>query len=198
MKQVVFAVFLIAMASLTGCLNEEDSSEDDEVIDLINSYSSPQTSFVKVDDGADGQWIDNDGVAEYVFCTIEGYQDLNGDGNKIYCDMDGHYDPYVPQIRVIKEGNLITIECIRNEDHSNCHGGYSSAYVLLTSIEGLRELIYCKLFDKSYGSKLFRTCEVTLTFEPAFFEVSGSTHYFGKESSDEYPDYYSNVVIRVF
>ena len=28
MKQVVFAVFLLAMASLTGCLNEEDSTSD--------------------------------------------------------------------------------------------------------------------------------------------------------------------------
>ena len=33
MKQVVFAVFLLAMASLTGCLNEEDSPVDDKTDD---------------------------------------------------------------------------------------------------------------------------------------------------------------------
>jgi hypothetical protein len=70
MKQVVFAVILIAMASLTGCLNEEDSpvddktddspsdttednsDTDDELIDPVGGnggYTPPETASVKLD-----------------------------------------------------------------------------------------------------------------------------------------------------
>ena len=39
MKQVVFAVFLLAMASLTGCLNEEDSPVDEKTDTTDDSTS---------------------------------------------------------------------------------------------------------------------------------------------------------------
>jgi len=43
MKQVVFAVFLLAMASLTGCLNEEDSSVDDTTDDTTSDTTEDNT-----------------------------------------------------------------------------------------------------------------------------------------------------------
>ena len=78
MKQVVFAVLLMAMASLTGCLNEEDSSvddktddspsdttednsdTDDELIDPVGTdggYTPPDESSIRMDQGQRGYWL---------------------------------------------------------------------------------------------------------------------------------------------
>jgi len=43
MKQIVFAVFLIAMASLTGCLNEEDDESQ-------SSYNPNKNSSIRIPD----------------------------------------------------------------------------------------------------------------------------------------------------
>ena len=43
MKQVVFAVFLLAMASLTGCLNEEDDESQ-------SSYNPNKNSSIRIPD----------------------------------------------------------------------------------------------------------------------------------------------------
>ena len=86
MKQVIFAIALLAMASLTGCLTDDESSvdentdtiddstsdttddtKDDELIDPVGEvggHISPKTSTIKVDSGIQGNWYCEDG--EYV------------------------------------------------------------------------------------------------------------------------------------
>ena len=89
MKQVVFAIALLAMASLTGCLNTDDTSvdentdttedntdttqddtdttddtKDDELIDPVGSsggYSPPDKANITVDSGGDTSWVAKDG-----------------------------------------------------------------------------------------------------------------------------------------
>ena len=207
MKQVVFAVFLLAMASLTGCLNEDDSSDtnSEDLIDPINAYEPPQISSIMVDYGYQGvldcgESGNNDTECEYIPCTNQGYQDVDADGDTEYCDIDGHRN-YGPQVIVTKMGNKVTIECIKSESGEYCKDG-EQAYLIFTSIEGLQEMIYCNMRDDWYDENdeyqhLFHKCEVTLRFEPASFEISSSMHYFGYKTSYE-PDYYSSVVFRVF
>ena len=214
MKQVVLAVFLIAMASLTGCLNEDEPSDDtdsEDLIDPINAYEPPQISSIMVDYGYQGvldcEWVSSDDgngtseeeVCEYIPCTKQGYQDVDGDGNSEYCDIDGHSNSG-PQVIVTKIGNKVAIECIKSESGDNCKSN-DYAYLIFTSIEGLQERIYCNMRDDWYDAGeyqyLFHTCEATLGFEPASFEISSSVHYFGYKTSYE-PDYYSYVVFRVF
>ena len=101
MKQVVFAIALLAMASLTGCLNTEDSpvdenidttddstsdttednsdttddTKDDELIEPVGTnggYSPPENSDIRVDSGVRGYWIYEPDM-EYVLCTKQGY-----------------------------------------------------------------------------------------------------------------------------
>ena len=207
MKQVVFAVFLIAMASLTGCLDEDEPSDtnSEDLIDPINAYEPPQISSIMVDNGYQGFWEGcNDGnndttECEYIPCTKQGYHDADGDGDNEYCDLDGHYNGG-PQVIVNKIGNKVTIECIKSDNLEHCKGG-SSAYLIFTSIEGLQEMIYCYMAEEQYDQDtgesryLFHMCEATLGFEPASFEISSSSYYFGNYDSS---DYYGNVVFRVF
>ena len=49
MKQVVFAIALLAMASLTGCLNTEDAPVD-ENIDTTDDSTSDTTEDTKDDE----------------------------------------------------------------------------------------------------------------------------------------------------
>tara|TARA_B100002052_G_scaffold44789_1_gene37525 strand:+ start:460 stop:1365 length:906 start_codon:yes stop_codon:yes gene_type:complete len=49
MKQVIFAIALLAMASLTGCLTDDDSSVDDNT-DTINDSTSDTTEDTKDDE----------------------------------------------------------------------------------------------------------------------------------------------------
>ncbi|SVD13400.1 uncharacterized protein METZ01_LOCUS366254, partial [marine metagenome] len=66
MKQVVFAVFLLAMASLTGCLNEEDSPVDEKTDTTDDSTSdttedntdTTQDDTDTTDDTEDDELID--------------------------------------------------------------------------------------------------------------------------------------------
>ena len=93
MKQVVFAVLLMAMASLTGCLNGDDSpvdenidttddstsdttednsdttddTKDDELIEPVGTdggYTPPENSNIRVDYGVTGQWEYDEGSDE--------------------------------------------------------------------------------------------------------------------------------------
>ena len=101
MKQVVFAIALLAMASLTGCLNTEDSpvdenidttddstsdttednsdttedTKDDELIEPVGTdggYTPPEDSSIRMDSGQRGYWIYHPD-SEYVLCTKQGY-----------------------------------------------------------------------------------------------------------------------------
>ena len=79
MKQVVFAIALLAMASLTGCLNTDDTSVDentdttsdgtnqDETINPVGSgggYSPPETANISWEEGegtTEIHWVAKDG-----------------------------------------------------------------------------------------------------------------------------------------
>ena len=72
MKQVVFAIALLAMASLTGCLNTDDTSvdentdttsdttQDDGLIEPVGvtGYTPPDKANITVDSG---RWVAKDG-----------------------------------------------------------------------------------------------------------------------------------------
>ena len=157
MKQVVFAVILIAMASLTGCLNEEDTSvddttddttsdttedntdtkddtKDDELIDPVGAeggYTPPENSDIRVDSGVSGYWEGNNGgtaPGEWIACTEQGWFRTEG-GYDLYCDLDHRYDKG-PQVWVNKTGQIVTIECIkdhRQDEGYTCKDAYVSS-----------------------------------------------------------------------
>jgi len=199
MKQVVFVIGLIAMVSLTGCLGfgEEDVVDGDELVNPTDAYSPPEASTIMVDYGLSGYWDcdngNNNSECEYRACTQHGWHDIDGDGDREYCDIDGH-ENYGPQIIVKKIGNKITVECIKSEDGRYCKGS-ESAYLIFTSIEGLQEMIYCDMRD-AYNSDVFvfHKCEATLGFEPVSFEISDSLYAFDYSGYD----YYNYVSFRVF
>ena len=63
MKQVVFAIALLAMASLTGCLNGDDSSVDDKTDDTTSDTTEDNTDTTQddtdtTDDTKDDELID--------------------------------------------------------------------------------------------------------------------------------------------
>ena len=210
MKQIFFAVILIAMTSFTGCLGfgEEDPDED-ELINPIDAYEPPQASTIMVDYGITGV-IENcddngnnntgDNCDDYFTpCISHGWYDIDNNGNYEYCDIDGHQNNG-PQVIVKKVGNKITIECISTWEERYCKNNSGYAYVIFTSIEGLKEMIVCDMFEEYYDGEewqpMFLKCEATLGFEPASFEISSSRSYFS--SYDNGYDYYNNVVFRVF
>jgi len=111
MKQVVFAVLLLAMASLTGCLNEEDppvdektdttddstsdttdDTKDDELIDPVGTNGDitiPEDSSIFIDSyGEPGKW-ECDGIGEDKVCNYVYY---NKDAFVIDFDEDGTLD----------------------------------------------------------------------------------------------------------
>lgn len=174
MKQVIFAITLIAMVSLTGCLGfgEEEGTDGDSLINPTDAYSPPQFSTIMVDSGTNGYWDcenNNNNSCVYIPCTKQGYQDLNGDGNAYeYCDIDGHYNDG-PQVIIKKMGNQISIECIKNYENNYCRN-YDEYTFTFRSIEGLEERIYCRMiFDEWNNNErfvYFNTCQATLGFEP--------------------------------
>ena len=108
MKQVIFAIALLAMASLTGCLNGDDSSvdenidttddstsdttedtKDDELIEPVGQsggYTTPEDSSIFMDShGAFGGW-DCTGDGKDKVCN---YDFNNDDGFKEYYNDDG-------------------------------------------------------------------------------------------------------------
>jgi len=92
MKQVVFAVFLIAMASLTGCLNEEDSSDTtiytpskNSIISLPNLEFYKNGNTVTSNCKSSGSWDDYiltiADTNSNVIWTLNGYQHFNNNGD---------------------------------------------------------------------------------------------------------------------
>ena len=112
MKQVVFAVILMAMASLTGCLNGDDSSDttedntdtkDDGTIEPVGQsggYTPPETANITVDsdDEKSGgiEWVAKDGHRITTSCLYvsEGYGYslviYDSDDRVIYVGNDEH------------------------------------------------------------------------------------------------------------
>jgi len=123
MKQVVFAVFLLAMASLTGCLNEEDSSDttEDNTIEPTGQsggYTPPEDSSVFIDYGEPGWWScdeedDEDcEYAEYIFAESDGWRER--ENGYTYYDTDNITNQLKFQGWVNKTGNTVTIEGFYN------------------------------------------------------------------------------------
>ncbi len=155
MKQVVFAIAMLAMASLTGCLNTEDSpvdenidttddstsdttednsdttddTKEDELIEPVGvtGYTPPENSNIRMDYGAFGAQINPSNDYSYWYdCEEQGWYVAPQDsGQYFYCDLDYHYDNG-PQIWVNKTGKIVTIECIKNHLGDKCKNYYLS------------------------------------------------------------------------
>ena len=198
MKQVVFAIALLAMASLTGCLNTEDSpvdenidttddstsdttednsdttddTKDDELIEPVGTdggYTPPENSNIRVDKGVIGYWT-YDEPFEFVDCTTQGYTERI-DWNYVYCDLDSHQD-YGPQVWVNKTGKTITVECIKHYEGDYCKDHsteYYGAWFVFTSAEGFQERIYVDLSTyREWYDESDTYQSVTVFFEPEF------------------------------
>jgi len=144
MKQVVFAVFLMTMASLTGCLNEEDSSDttedntdtkDDGLIDPVGQI--PEESSIFIDShGESGEWDCNgdgeDRVCNYVYYNKDAfvsYFHKNGTLNGIYyTDSDGIENSIDFNGWVNKTGNTVTIEGLKYPDRGPIVDIYTEWY----------------------------------------------------------------------
>ena len=176
MKQVVFAIALLAMASLTGCLNTDDTSVDEntdttddntddgtiEPVGQSGGHTPPENSDVRVDNGYTGHWIEtspDSNYFEWIACSKQGYSIKIGDKTPLYCDLDERQD-LGAQTWVNKTGNTVTIECIRhiegNEQYS-CKDRYVDngefvqigAHIVFTSVEGFQERVYITLSETS-------------------------------------------------
>ena len=83
MKQVVFAVFLLAMASLTGCLNKEDSPVDDKTDDSTSDTIEPvgETNLTNLEKRISELELDVDKLKENLAEVQEDLDNkLNNDG----------------------------------------------------------------------------------------------------------------------
>ena len=100
MKQVVFAVILMAMASLTGCLNTEDSPVD-ENIDTTDDSTSDTTedNSDTTDDTKDDELIEPVGTTGYT------------PPDKANITIDTHSSNSSRNEWVAKDGNQITTSC---------------------------------------------------------------------------------------
>jgi hypothetical protein len=175
MKQVVFAVLLMAMASLTGCLNTDDTSVDentdttsdnnDGLIDPVEvtGYTPPENSDVRVDNGYSGHWIETNpdsSYFEWIACSKQGYSiKIRADRDPLYCDLDERQD-IGAQTWVNKTGNTVTVECIKDIQGKIsyvCKDAYASsndytllgAHILFTSVEGFQEKTFVTLSQTS-------------------------------------------------
>jgi len=176
MKQVVFAIALLAMASLTGCLNTDDTSVDentdttsdntgntnqDGTIDPVGSgggYSPPENSNVRVDNGFTGYWVKNtsSNYYDWVACSKQGYSISVGEDSNLYCDIDERQDRGA-QTWVNKTGNYVTVECIKSsvpneacKDRSTNYNGnfyITGVHIIFTSIEGFQERTFVTLAE---------------------------------------------------
>lgn len=144
MKQVIFAIALLAMASLTGCLTDDESSVDETtdttsdntgntndnsndntdsgdggMIDPVGSnggHTPPENSDVRVDNGYTGHWIETNPTSSYFEWIACSKQ---GYSIKIGDRTPAYCDlderqDLGAQTWVNKTGNTVTIECIRH------------------------------------------------------------------------------------
>ena len=124
MKQVVFAVFLLAMASLTGCLNEEDSSDttednsdtDDGLIDPVGQIPDDSSIFIDnpYESASMGSWecgenLDGDYNCDFVYHGSDHFG-ITESGNPAYFDADVITTDFFFNGWVNKTGKTVTIE----------------------------------------------------------------------------------------
>ena len=169
MKQVVFAVFLLAMASLTGCLNEEDSPVDektDTTDDSISDTTEDNTDTTQddtdtTDDTKDDELIEPVG-------TDGGYTPPE----TANITVDSNRDAWVA-----KNGHRITTSCLDMAEDSQRN------FVIFDSDD---RIIYLANNQYDYGAS---TCgsydqiviDVTLGPEPV--KVGKSYNYAETENS---------------
>ena len=132
MKQVVFAIALLAMASLTGCLNTEDSPVD-ENIDTTDDSTSDTTedNTDTTEDNTDTTQDDtkDDELIEPVG-TDGGYTPPATANITVFTSMDDEG----ANNWIAKDGNRITTSCYRTNDTLEI---YDSEMNLIYSVNGI-------------------------------------------------------------
>ncbi len=151
MKQVVFAVLLMAMASLTGCLNGDDSpvdenidttddstsdttednsdttddTKEDELIEPVGTdggYTPPENSDISVDYGYSGYWVET-AINSNEFEWVA----CTKQGYSIIIEDSTRYcdlderQDVGAQTWVNKTGNTVTVECIKYKGQQEEH-----------------------------------------------------------------------------
>ena len=177
MKQVIFAIALLAMASLTGCLTDDESSVD-ETTDTTsdntgNTNDNSDTSQDNTDSG-DGGMIDpvgTDGVTipedSSIFMDSHeafGGWDCTGDGKDKVCNYDFHNDDGF-------------------KEHYNVDGALS--YVSYHDSDGIGN-------DIDFNGWVNKTGN-TVTIETLKYPDRGPTIYYDQDSSIHTHYYYRYV-----
>ena len=154
MKQVVFAIALLAMASLTGCLNTDDTSvdentdtTDDSTSDTTEDNTDTKDDTDTTDDTKDDELIEpvgtNGGYSPPENSNIRMDSGVRYivENNEIFeCTKQGYedlvgdgYEVYCdldyhsdngPQVWVNKTGKTITVECIASKPNQSQYGSY--------------------------------------------------------------------------
>jgi len=143
MKQVIFAIALLAMASLTGCLNTEDSPVD-ENIDTTDDSTSDTTEDTKDDE-----------LIEPVGQT--GYTPPEKANITVY-DVDGEMNDNW----VAKDGHRITTSCI-----NGLHPENDNSFLIFDSEDNLIYAGNSKEDYRAYEQGCGVWFDITLGPEPA-------------------------------
>ena len=173
MKQVVFAIALLAMASLTGCLNTDDTSVDDdnEMLDPVGQVEIPEDSSIFMDStGQPGKWNcighDADRECNYEYFANDHFENnYNDDGVLIsisYRDSDGIKNSINFNGWVNKTGNSVTIEGLKYPDRGPIVNGYYNG--------GYRYDYY------NTNAPLSNTCNIGYECQIIFYGHSGLTY----------------------
>ena len=162
MKQVVFAVLLMAMASLTGCLNTEDSSVD-ENIDTTDDSTSDTTedNLDTTEDTKEDELIEPVGVT--------GYTPPETANMTVYVEGDS-------SVWVSKNSHQIQTSCILGVATGN-----TSKVLIYDSDDRVIFIAYSQYVEGAYydshcsdGLRI----DITLGPEPAKVEFDGGKNEF--------------------
>ena len=140
MKQVIFAIALLAMASLTGCLNTDDTSVDDdnEMLDPVGQVEIPENSSIFMDSvGQSGKWNctgnEADRVCNYEYYANDHFENEYDDNGYLryirYRDSDGIQNSIDFNGWVNKTGNSVTIEGLYFPDRGPVVSSYSDEQI---------------------------------------------------------------------
>ena len=219
MKQVVFAIALLAMASLTGCLNTDDTSVDentdttsdnnDGLIDPVDGVTIPKDSSIFMDSmGSSVSWDcsytgDEDGVCGYEYITADGFISTYNDDETLryiqYKDSDGITNQLDFNGWVNKTGKTVTIESLNYPDRASNLVQYN--------YDGDGEIYYTE-YQHHYGPRFVTSscnggadCEITfygnggLTYN-GFFTMSEMQYWnYDTDNSRVYVHYYVPITL---
>ena len=158
MKQVIFAISLLAMASLTGCLTDDESSVDDET-DTTSDTTEDNTDTTQddtdtTDDTKDDELIDPVG-------SSGGYSPP--DKANITVDSGGDTS------WVAKDGKRITTSCLDTERYS------------IVVYDTDDRIIYLANEDDDYGASYcgYESITIDVTLGPEPVKISMDTKFEG-------------------